>query len=923
MSESNIHEPLPVGSLLKSKLRSYKVEAVLGGGGFGITYKVSSVIMVDKVPVLTFFAVKEHFLKGCYRAGDGTTVLAPPSMRTDMEESRKDFIAEARRLNRLSGLSHNIVRVNEEFEYNNTAYYVMQFLDGGSLSDYLDRDGAMSEAKTLSVIVPVAKAVQLIHNERLLHLDIKPDNIVMMTSQTDGSIYPVLIDFGIAKHFSPSGKPTSTHSAKGASDGYAPIEQYGSIDFFMPELDVYALGATFLHLISGRIPRNAFDITEADINAQIPATVTKATRYAIVNAMKKLREHRTRNISEFLDSLQGEYALSVGYVLNSPSFSYRITGVKTEMVGYIVYRAVANVNPEGERESAHEEKNSAEGIKNVTPYLRGAGKTRRIGKRQMAIEQETGSFEIYELFEKGNSGREADGSVLGFSDGAEHKFLQLVRSRTPKQSDQRYVPEGMPLSEAFQANNTRYFACLMIEKPSVWRRGIQGMRSGASTMARQLATSLGSVASASVAFFRKAAKPAAFAIGLVVMAGLYVGVSELIKKMGNSGQSSTDSTLVAQMVSDSDTMPAPTEEETVTNDTTLAVTNPADIGTSPEVEPITPIREQPGTKETTKPQTDDEKFAEASNANDYTTILSMASKGYAKAYYAAACYYFERKDYANAKNYANKAVNANSNRSLAKTLLTQIDNVTNKHDQIVTVEETNDEKYAKASRNNDYATLISLANSGYAKAYYDVAKYYYDRKDYAKAKSYAQKAVNANVSRSSAQSLLSQIAAATEVKETDDQKYAKAVKNGDYSTLITLAKNGYAKAYYDVAKYYYGRGDYSNAETYAFAAVNVNVNKSQANDLLHDILMKTNPLYRGSCYAQGTGVAKNYKLAFEAYMESASSGNAQGLREVGICYEIGRGVGRNPTKALEYYEKAEAKGANCQEDIKRLKRTNY
>lgn len=306
MSKEEINYALPKGTIIYSKPTNirYKVVEVLGAGGFGITYKVETTVMVDNVPLIAFFAIKEHFMSGCYRDTDGCTIISTPQMEKTVELSRRDFITEAKRLNKLGSLSQNIVKVNEVFEYFGTAYYVMQFLDGGELSRYIAKQKKLSEVQSLALIKPVASAVSLLHEERLLHLDIKPDNIVLMTRPDTGELYPVLIDFGIAKHFNSSGKPTSTHSAKGASDGYAPMEQYSKIDYFAPEMDVYALGATLLHMLSGQIPKNAFDISEDIIQSMIPETVSQKIRYAILHAMQSRKNDRTQSVKEFLEELE-------------------------------------------------------------------------------------------------------------------------------------------------------------------------------------------------------------------------------------------------------------------------------------------------------------------------------------------------------------------------------------------------------------------------------------------------------------------------------------------------------------------------------------------------------------------------------------------------------------------------------------------
>lgn len=301
-----IRQALPLKTILKSSVCEYKVVEVLGAGGFGITYKVVAAIQVGNVVVNTYFVIKEHFLKGCWRDKDKISVLYAPTMESDIKMSRNDFIEEAKRLNKLGKENPNIVKVNEAFEANDTAYYVMEYLDGGDLLHQVVRYGSLSERKAVELIVIVAKAVDLLHKHRLLHLDIKPDNIVLKTDPETGRQLPVLIDFGIAKHFDKSGKPTSHLVAKGASEGYAPMEQYDEITYFAPEIDVYALGATLYFLLTGKHPPKAFDIHSFnDLRGNLPLGISMQTVNALAAAMKPGKHERTQTVSAFIQDLDG------------------------------------------------------------------------------------------------------------------------------------------------------------------------------------------------------------------------------------------------------------------------------------------------------------------------------------------------------------------------------------------------------------------------------------------------------------------------------------------------------------------------------------------------------------------------------------------------------------------------------------------
>lgn len=303
-----LQQALPLKTVLKSSLHEYKVVEVLGAGGFGITYKVVAPIQVGNVVANTYFVIKEHFLKGCWRAEDKKTVLHAPTMESDIEMTRKDFIDEAKRLNKLGKKTPNIVKVNEVFEANGTAYYVMEYLDGGDLLHYVSRDGPLPEEDAVRLIVIVANAVALLHELKLLHLDIKPDNIVLKTDAETDRKLPVLIDFGIAKHFDKNGNPTSHLTAKGASEGYAPVEQYDDITHFAPEIDVYALGATLYFLLTGKHPPKAFDISSfRDIQDNLPSSISTRTVDALAAAMKPGKNERTKTVATFVRDLNGEH----------------------------------------------------------------------------------------------------------------------------------------------------------------------------------------------------------------------------------------------------------------------------------------------------------------------------------------------------------------------------------------------------------------------------------------------------------------------------------------------------------------------------------------------------------------------------------------------------------------------------------------
>lgn len=289
---------LKIGTILRSPSQEYKIEKFLGAGSFGITYLATSKVKHGNVTFTVKFAIKEHFMESCFRDDNGVLVHCTPTSQRNVEQSRKDFINEAKRLQQICQHSRNIVHVNEAFEANGTAYYVMEYLDGGSPKQ-------TDEKSAIEIIQQVAEAVSILHKNKLLHLDIKPDNIVLKSSE-NGDTYPVLIDFGITKHFDEKGNPTSSPNAKGISQGYAPIEQNDVIREFAPTLDIYALGATLLYLLTGKNPPSSvklIDPSQRELRALIPSTVSPVTRNAILRAMSPNKNDRPQSVKAFLNDL--------------------------------------------------------------------------------------------------------------------------------------------------------------------------------------------------------------------------------------------------------------------------------------------------------------------------------------------------------------------------------------------------------------------------------------------------------------------------------------------------------------------------------------------------------------------------------------------------------------------------------------------
>lgn len=275
----------------------YRIEKMLGQGGFGITYLAVQIGLDRKV------AVKEFFMKELCERNESTShvTLGTQGSKETVNRFREKFLKEARNIAKLN--HPNIVRVIDIFEENGTAYYVMEYAENGSLADKVKREGYLSEPIATRYIKQVAEALNYIHARNMNHLDIKPGNI--MLNEEDNAI---LIDFGLSKQYdATTGSQTST-TPVGISHGYAPMEQYkeGGVGEFSPETDIYALGATFFKLLTGITPPSASDVYEdgVPVNELQKRGVSKVAIDLICNAMKGRKKDRIASMAAFANNLE-------------------------------------------------------------------------------------------------------------------------------------------------------------------------------------------------------------------------------------------------------------------------------------------------------------------------------------------------------------------------------------------------------------------------------------------------------------------------------------------------------------------------------------------------------------------------------------------------------------------------------------------
>jgi serine/threonine protein kinase len=268
----------------------YKIEKVLGQGGFGITYLAAQELLNRKVCIKEFF-----FKEYCERdVATNHITLGTQSSRELVERFKVKFLKEARTISQLD--QPNIIKIFDIFNENNTAYYVMEYIEGESLADIVNNKGSLSESAAVGYINQIALALNFIHQHSINHLDVKPANIMVRHSDNKA----ILIDFGLSKQYDSHGGQTST-TPVGISHGYAPMEQYniGGVSTFSPQTDIYSLGATLYKLVTGHTPPQASQILNDGL-PDFPTHLSWGVKNTILQAMQIRKKDRPQSIDEFL-----------------------------------------------------------------------------------------------------------------------------------------------------------------------------------------------------------------------------------------------------------------------------------------------------------------------------------------------------------------------------------------------------------------------------------------------------------------------------------------------------------------------------------------------------------------------------------------------------------------------------------------------
>ena len=281
---------LPPGTLLNHG--KYLLGAAIGAGGFGITYIGLETTLNMRV------AIKEFYPRG-YVSRSSTianSITTAMNRQQFLEDGKKRFLDEARNLASLSA-DPGIVNVREFFEENNTAYIVMEYLDGKTLKDYLRERGTIPYKEVFSLLLPAMRSLETVHENGLIHRDISPDNIMIVKGGVK------LLDFGAAReYFDDEDEKTLSVMLK---RGYAPVEQY-SKKGQGAWTDIYALCATMYKCITGNTPIEPFmrRTEELELPSAMGIQIDARFEQVLMKGLEIYPEKRYRKVKALIDAFQ-------------------------------------------------------------------------------------------------------------------------------------------------------------------------------------------------------------------------------------------------------------------------------------------------------------------------------------------------------------------------------------------------------------------------------------------------------------------------------------------------------------------------------------------------------------------------------------------------------------------------------------------
>lgn len=303
----NEDKALKPGTVINGNLHEYTIADVIASDSQGYTYRATVTVAPPKgakakSPATATLVIREHFMGYCSDRGpDGIEVVTPEDIAPTVEACLDSFRKSSELRQSISTSHSAIINVLECFDANNTHYYVVEYLTGVSFDEYVRQRGSLSFEEASKILSPIFYAALHIHRHGALHTDIHPGHIRFTTHNNTDT--PVLFSLYNSLHFDEGGHKLWSVPDTTCRTGFAPPEQYREIDFFAPQVDIYALGATLLFALTGKPLPDSRTLTRDSIRELIPASLPETQAAALLHALEPEMSERTLSVTGFFEDL--------------------------------------------------------------------------------------------------------------------------------------------------------------------------------------------------------------------------------------------------------------------------------------------------------------------------------------------------------------------------------------------------------------------------------------------------------------------------------------------------------------------------------------------------------------------------------------------------------------------------------------------
>ncbi|MDE6378369.1 MAG: serine/threonine-protein kinase, partial [Duncaniella sp.] len=298
-----LSKALPIGTVIKGEKFSYEIVSVLQADGQGYTYRTNTPIMRNGKPEVLATVLREHMMMRCSSRGDdGVSVVTPEDIAPTVDSCLDSFIFASQERLKISKACPWIINVLETFSANNTYYYAVEYVDGESLEEYVEnKGGKLNWEQTHTILSPIFEAVRTLHRFHTLHTSIHPDH-VRLAKRGERKV-PILFSLYSSLHFSDTGLQRWTFPLMKCTEGFAPPEQYMEIDHFAPQIDIYALAAMMVFVLSGKRLPDSRKLSEEQIRQILPPELPDNVVLALLNALDPDMSKRTATVTKFREEL--------------------------------------------------------------------------------------------------------------------------------------------------------------------------------------------------------------------------------------------------------------------------------------------------------------------------------------------------------------------------------------------------------------------------------------------------------------------------------------------------------------------------------------------------------------------------------------------------------------------------------------------